>query len=158
MCDCPIALAKDDRIADLEMRLEQARALAETAQPGVPWEWQLDRPMAIVAHCLARGPHTAAQMAVSLDLGIPEARHTARDVAAIVERVARNLGDYGWLIAAGGEAGRSARLSDVHQVHPGLQNLFRAAVRGEGDISAQPLPARRIPPGTRAYQTMEGRE
>lgn len=154
MCDCPIARAKDDRIAHLEACLAHARALAQTDQPGTPWEWALDREAAIAAHCLARRPHTAAQIAVSLDRGIPGARHDARDVAACVARLARNLADWGWLVAVGGESGRPARLSDLHQVHPAYQDLFRAAVRGEGDIGAAPLATRQIPPGQRAYQSI----
>lgn len=155
MCECPLYRAQADMLADLRERVAHLEALTDPAVPFAPWEWALDRPQAILAHCLARGPVEAARAAMSLDLGMEGRTHDARTVAALVAGLAHRLIEWGWLVRSGTPAGRPARLSDTHALHPDQLTAFRAALRGEGDPGAPPIAHRPIPPGARAYRRKE---
>lgn len=145
------------RIADLEDRLAIAEVAADPAAPCVPFEWGLGRAEAVMAVCLARGPVSAADAAVSLDAGLPEGwgqtGGVARAVGALAASLTCSLADWGWLVVT--LDGGIMKLSDRLAIHPDQQGPFRAAVRFEGSPATGPIQRRRIPPGTRAYRHLQ---
>ena len=146
-----------DENADLRARLAVAQAAADPAAPCVPFEWGLSRAEAVMAVCLARGPAEAADIAVSLDCGLPggwgQQGGVARAVGALAGGLTCSLADWGWLVVA--LDGGIMKLSDRLAIHPDQQAPYRAAVRFEGSPATGPIQRRRIPPGTRAYRHLQ---